>query len=322
MTVTASGIRTSSPLLHRLAGASFRKVRARGAVILAFHQINPQKFESWMRLLCQYFEFASLDELVRRRLNGESMAGLLALTFDDGWADTCEPVAEICHREGWPVTMYIVSRSCVRGASLWFAELPALLDAAKGRRVEAGGWALDLTTPRRERESLARVTWQLKMLPGSEALRVVGALRIAAGLDPFEPQPAFVGADFVRRYGDSPWVKFGSHTADHQAPAALPESHIRAQFAESRSVLEQLCGHEVRHFAYPYGAPNEFGGAAPQIVGRYYDSAVTMISGVCAGTTDLARMPRVPLYDSDGEARMIAKIALAPWTPTALASRD
>lgn len=319
MTVAAQNGRTRSPLLHRLAAASFRKVRTHGAVILAFHQINPVKFESWMRLLRRHFEFASLDELVRRRLNGESMAGLLAITFDDGWADTCEPVAEICHREGWPVTMYIVSRSCDCGGSLWFAELPALLRAAKGRLIESEGWVLDLTTPRRERETIARVTRQLKMLPGSDALRVVGALRVAAGLDPFERERPFVNADFVRRYSDSPWVKFGSHTADHQAPAAQPESRIRAQFAESRSVLEQICGQEVRHFAYPYGAPNEFGGAAPQIVGRYYDSAVTMISGVCAGTTDLARMPRVPLYESDGDARMIAKIALAPWSPMLLA---
>lgn len=307
--------RTSQPgpMLHRLAAAPFRAVRYHGAVVLAFHQIDVLKFECWIRLLQHYFELASLDELVRRRLNGESLRGLLVLTFDDGWVDTCEPVAALCEREQWPITLYLVSRLCGCRTSLWFAELPPLVAAARGTRLAVDGWELDLTTPGRERATVAVVTERLKLLSGDDALATVSRLRLAAGLPSTEPRGAFVGADFVRRYSGSRWVKFGSHTTDHQSLAAQDETNLHAQSVDSRSALEQLAGQPVRHFAYPYGAPKDFGAVAPPIVSRYYDSAVTMVKGVCGGTTDLARLPRVPLYNSDGEMRMIAKIALAPW---------
>lgn len=301
------------PLLHRLAAAPFRTVRQHGAVVLAFHQIDTRKFECWIRLLRQHFELVSLDELVRRRLSGESLRGLLVLTFDDGWLDTCEPVAALCERERWPVTLYLVSHLCGCRTSLWFAELPPLVGAARGTRVAVDDWELDLTTPGRERATVAFVTERLKLLSGDDALGTVSRLRVAAGLPPTEPRAAFVGADFVRRYSGSRWVKFGSHTTDHQSLAAQEESDLHAQSVNSRSALEQLAGQPVRHFAYPYGAPKDYGAVAPPIVSRYYDSAVTMVMGVCAESTDLVRLPRVPLYNSDGEMRMIAKIALAPW---------
>ena len=314
MTVATSMRFDGMPLLERAAEAAFYGVRARGAVVLAFHEIDPAKFERWVRLLRREFELVSLDELVRRRTCGERLAGLLALTFDDGWATTCEPVAALCDREGWPVTIYLVSRACGEAETLWFAELPALLDAARGRRIESDGWVLDLTGEGEARAS-AELVERLKMLPGDEAVQAVSRLRAAAGLPPEKRRrPTFVGPDFVRRYRESPWVKIGSHSVDHQAVVAQPESSLHAQWTESRAVLEELAGQEVRHFAYPYGAPSEIGTAAPRLVTTHYDSAVTMVRGVCHEKTDLAQLPRVPLYDSDGDLRMIAKIALAPWT--------
>lgn len=313
MIAAAHGPSWRERFLQRVAGASFSGARARGAVVLAFHQIELAKFAAWVRLLREHFELVSLDELVRRRTTGESMSGLLALTFDDGWADTCEPVAELCEREGWPVMMYVVSRAVGNGTSLWFAELPPLVRAAHGRRVECDEWVIDCTSKGKERASTADLIERLKVLPGQAALRAIEGLRVAAGLPPLEPHCAFVGPDFVRRYKGSRWVKFGSHTADHQALAAQPEASIRAQWTESQAILEAMVGEPIRHFAYPYGAPNEYGAAAPGIVGNYYDSAVTMVKGVCSAGSDMAQLPRVPLYDSDGGVRMIAKIALAPW---------
>lgn len=300
-------------LLNGLAGVSLLGAHSRGAIVLAFHQIAPARFKAWVRLLQAHFDLVSLDELVHRRLIGDSLTGLLALTFDDGWSDTCEPIAAICHQERWPILIYLVALSCANGTSLWFAELPPLLRAAQGKRVVSGDWTLDLTTPGRARVSTGIAVRRLKMLSGDEALAQVRTLRQAAGLRPLDEASAFVDAEFVRRYRQSPWVRFGSHSVDHQALVAQREANLHAQSAESRAVLEMIVGGRVRHFAYPYGAPEEIGPCAPEIVRKYYDSAVTMVRGVCDETTDVARLPRVPLYDSDSDARMIAKIALSPW---------
>lgn len=313
MSASLIPVASRQPLLDRVVGVSIARAQARGAVILAFHQIRVARFESWVRLLQRHFELVPLDDLVRRRMNGESLAGLLALTFDDGWADTCEPVADLCEREAWPILIYLVSRSCERGTSLWFAELPQLVRDADGKRVTADGWVLDLTNARRARISTASIVKRLKVLGGDEALARVRSLRLAAGLPAVKQGSAFVDAEFVGRYRASRWVKFGSHSVDHQAAAAQLDVQLHLQSAQSRRTLEGMVGEKVRHFAYPYGAPHEIGASAPDVVRAHYDSAVTMVRGVCDGTTDLAQLPRIPLYDSDGDLRMIAKIALSPW---------
>jgi peptidoglycan/xylan/chitin deacetylase (PgdA/CDA1 family) len=300
-------------LVDRLVALALRPARARGAVVLAFHQIDAAKFEGWVRLLSRHFELVSLDELLRRHKAGESLSGLLAITFDDGWADACEPVARLCAHHRWPVLIYLVSGALTSRTSLWFAELPALLDAASGRRVEAGGFVLDMSTRSRARRSTSDLVKRLKRLTGSAALHVVGQLRIAAGLSPLDSGAAFVDTSFTERYRESEWVRFGSHTVDHQAMAAQHPSAIDSQCRESKRELEDILGQPVRHLAYPYGAPSEVGTVAPSIARRHYASAVTMVRGICDSRADAAALPRVPLYDRDGNVRMIAKIALAPW---------
>jgi peptidoglycan/xylan/chitin deacetylase (PgdA/CDA1 family) len=300
-------------LVDRLVSLALRPARARGAVVLAFHQIDAGKFEGWVRLLARHFELVSLDEVIRRHDNGQSLNGLLAITFDDGWADACEPVAQLCADHRWPMLIYLVSGALANGTSLWFAELPALLDAANGRRIETRGFVLDMSTRWKARRSTSRLVDRLKRLTGTAALEMLSELRIEAGLPALDPGAAFVDTTFIERYRASEWVRFGSHTVDHQAMAVQRDSAIEAQCRESKLALEEILRQPVRHFAYPYGAPSEVGTVAPSIARRYYDSAVTMVRGVCGSNADAAALPRIPLYDRDGNFRMIAKIALAPW---------
>ena len=303
----------SSRALRQITRVSFRPVRRRGAIVLAFHQVGVARFEAWIRLLLRDFDLVSLDELVQRRRERASVEGLVALTFDDGWAETCHPVAALCESERWPIMIYLVSSARAVCGNLWFSELPALLIAARGKRIQHEDWTLDLRNRLRTSGSTARLIARLKVLPGEQALNVVEGLRVAAGIPRGHEPRAFVDAGFVERYRDSRWVKFGSHSADHQAVAAQSDAGLHEQWSESQRSLESLARRPVRHFAYPYGAPGDVGSAAPVQIARYYDSAVTMTRGVCDSRTDLARIPRVPLYDGDGHARMIAKIALAPW---------
>lgn len=44
-----------------------------------------------------------------------------------------------------------------------------------------------------------------------------------------------------------------SHAQTHQCLTKLPDEELRLEFAESRRVIEQLLGTEVKFFAYPFG---------------------------------------------------------------------
>src|SRR6185436_2593317 len=98
-----------------------RAAARRGGVILCFHQISLDAFEQWMESLLQAFTLISLEELVERRARRQPLTGLLAVTFDDGWADTCIPIAEMCEARGWPITIYLVAGLFGATRRLWFA---------------------------------------------------------------------------------------------------------------------------------------------------------------------------------------------------------
>jgi peptidoglycan/xylan/chitin deacetylase (PgdA/CDA1 family) len=286
----------------------------RGAVVLCFHEISVDRFAGFVRQVRQHLDLISLDELVRRRLAGESMKGLLALTFDDGWRHTCEPVAELCEAERWPITIYLVSSLCRERGTLWFAELPRVTGGARGQRIVHQDYVLDLTTSRQERRTTDALIERLKFLPADVARDVVRELGRAAGLrmvdDGHEP---FVSGDFVSQYARSEWVRFGSHTVHHQALAALDDTQLHAELSQSRAELEAMTGGTVQHFAYPYGAPDTIGTVAPQIVSQHYLSAVTLQRGICTSESPLGCLPRIGVYESDTNWRVVAKTALAPW---------
>jgi peptidoglycan/xylan/chitin deacetylase (PgdA/CDA1 family) len=291
-----------------------RAAARRGTLILCFHQIAVDAFCDRLESLLRAFTLISLDELVERRERRRPLAGLMAVTFDDGWADTCHPVAAACEARGWPITIYLIAALFGPQKRLWFAELPELLRRAAGTCFEVDGELIDLR-PRAFAATKQRLFLQLRDLPDADAIGFIGRARVAAdidGGDPGEDIQPFVDVAFVQRYARSDCVSFGSHTLDHQALAMQSDRQVACQLSESRLRLEDLTGRPVRHFCYPYGYPRWIGDAAPRIASRMYRSAATMVRGLCTERSDLWYLPRVSLYQTDSTERGLAKILLAP----------
>ncbi|MEZ5818186.1 MAG: glycosyltransferase [Hyphomicrobiaceae bacterium] len=55
--------------------------------------------------------------------------------------------------------------------------------------------------------------------------------------------------------------EIGCHSHSHFMLAALPRSHWDVEIRQSRLILEDIVGREVRHFAWPYGMPRHITGA-------------------------------------------------------------
>jgi peptidoglycan/xylan/chitin deacetylase (PgdA/CDA1 family) len=283
----------------------------RGGVVLCFHEVDPARFTRWVEALVQRFTLVTMDELLDRHERGLSLTRLVAITFDDGWAETCHPIAEICTRREWPVMIYAISSVVTRGGSLWFAELPILLREVLGHSLVYGGRELDFTG-RKAASTTRALVRTLRAMPADRALRQVDALWAALGeRAPAHGSAVFIDEHFVRRYANSPWVSFGAHTVDHQSLASQNEPAQIRQLVESKAVLADLTGRPVTHFCYPYGDPEAIGPVAPRLVRSVYRSATTMQRGVCSARSDAWYLPRISLYDSDSDARVLAKIALA-----------
>lgn len=286
-----------------------RATARRGAVILCFHQISLEAFCLWIESLLRAFTLISLEELVQRRERRQPLTGLIAVTFDDGWADTCNPIAEVCEARRWPITIYLIAGLFGARQRLWFAELPELLRQAAGRRFDVDGEVIDLRS-RAFAGTRAGLVERLRQLPADEAIWFIDRAMAAAGIGRNNGAQPFVDLRFVQRYAQSDCISFGSHTVDHRALTSQSDGQVACQLSESRLRLEDVTGRPVGHLCYPYGYPRWIGDAAPRIASRIYRSATTMVRGLCTDQSDPWYLPRVSFYQSDSINRGLAKMVL------------
>lgn len=102
-------------------GSRLHQVLMAGAgTVVAFHRINDDQvdcltcsvrtFRAYCEFFRTYFDVVPLGVLLARLSLGTSVNGMLAITLDDGYADTFERAAPVLRRHGLPATVFIVSR--------------------------------------------------------------------------------------------------------------------------------------------------------------------------------------------------------------------
>ncbi len=107
----------------------------------AHFTVAPETFAAQMAFLAERgFEVVPLEDCVRRAMAGERRK-LVALTFDDGYADVAEHAWPILHARGFPATVFLIAgRMGASYATSTGVELP-LMDWDRARRLQAGGLA-------------------------------------------------------------------------------------------------------------------------------------------------------------------------------------
>lgn len=97
-----------------------RMRHAQQGVVVAFHRINaskdssgltisPELFERFCDFFSRYFNVVPLSALVARLEKRESIGGMLAITFDDGYRDNYEIAAPILKRFKLPATFFVTT---------------------------------------------------------------------------------------------------------------------------------------------------------------------------------------------------------------------
>jgi peptidoglycan/xylan/chitin deacetylase (PgdA/CDA1 family) len=121
-----------------------------GLRVLAYHRVTdardelattPARFAAQMHALrAADAEIVSLEEGLRRLAAGGVAERLVAVTFDDGYADVAEHAVPVLAELGIPATIYVASAVSDGAARFtWYREQPALLQVDELRGLAAGG---------------------------------------------------------------------------------------------------------------------------------------------------------------------------------------
>lgn len=307
---TIRRVRTLAYRVWDRAAAAVPSPRAR-AVILTYHRIGettwdpfllsvtPLRFEAHLEYLQRNCTVIPLVELAARVAEGRVPPRAVALTFDDGYADTLSLARLSLERRRLPATVFVTTGAVGSNREYWWDELARLFEppapsahtvvASIGGRVHA--WRHDrafgalrrhlhhLSTPEHE-----KVLDQIK-----QQTRDGGGTR--ATYRPLSERE-------LRALSNSPLLDVGAHTVRHLPLRALSVATQALEILESRRYLERSLERPVTSFAYPFGGRIE---VAPKTRGLVreagFQCACSTVARPVTRRSDPFWLPRVTVRD-------------------------
>jgi peptidoglycan/xylan/chitin deacetylase (PgdA/CDA1 family) len=261
------------------------------ARIVSFHgtpREQAREFERQLRYLKRRFDLVPLQALVERiEQHGASLAGMVAVTFDDGLHNNVSVAYPILQQLGVPATFFVCPELIERRRWLWNHQARQRLEFARpGLRHEL---AARLGAPPAVEDFVAWIkTLGLAARRGVEDTLRDATPDFAPSADEHhEFDPA--GWDELRSL-DPALVTIGSHGMTHAILTSLDAREAEFEIVQSRRMIEAQLDRAVEFFAYPNG---EHSALALDWVRRHYAAALACAPGWVRPTCDPHLLPRI-----------------------------
>jgi peptidoglycan/xylan/chitin deacetylase (PgdA/CDA1 family) len=250
--------------------------------------VTPAAFHRQLMWLRERFTVVPLDEL--HAPTYISARPRVAITFDDGYADTLRVAAPLCASHGAVATCFASAGPAGGGPALWFDVWYSLVHAGLGRHDWTAALrrlgvppALDLAAcvhgPPKQ--------WLAGQTPGPREA-ILAQLADALGIP--LPAPHYLDVDGLRRLRRLGW-RIGGHGVHHHRLGDCDPSTVTRELRGSRQLLADVGERSSLLFAYPDGDWNE---RVKQIVAvEGFAFACTVHSGPWADPGERLSIPRV-----------------------------
>lgn len=251
-------------MFHQVLPPNAQSLKANGDL-----QVTPELLEGVIHYLkSKNYQFLSLDEIADRLQNPQLRSQrFVAFTFDDGYRDNLTYAYPIFKKYAIPFTIYVTTSFPDKTAMLWWYLLEDLVLNQSVIKFK---------------DNNNNYHYKCKTLVDKE--KTFNQLRhfiLHGQTDTLEQraQRLFVDSDIdiqqkveqlvlswseIQQLDADPIVTIGAHTVNHYALKQLSHIQARGEIQNSKDQLEAKLGHEVRHFAYPFGSvktagPRDFG---------------------------------------------------------------
>ena len=289
--------------------------------------VSPIHFGEHLEVLQEYAQPIKLQELSQALLEGNLPDRAVVVTFDDGYANNFHNAKPLLERYEVPATVYVTSGFMGHSREFWWDELDRIFlqpgtlperlslsingDMYRWELGEAAhysesafqrysGWRVRKEAPS-IRQSIYRSLWELlQPMSQGKQRKVLDELLTWAGLEPVaRPSYRSLSLEEAAALETGDLVEVGAHTVTHPALSMLSEGAQRDEILGSKARLEELLGHQVTSFAYPYSS---FSAETVSIVREAgFRCACSTRTDVVNSSTDRFLLPRVQVPDHTGE---------------------
>ncbi len=251
------------------------KTRTNTCLVLQYHRIallahdplqlavEPCKFERQMEYLTGNFNVISTDQM-KQHLEGAVPfeKRTVVVTFDDGYTDVLYTAKQVLDRYKIFATAFIPSANLVTPRQLWWDRLEELLVASCPRNqleleIDRRLYNWPLTTRRdrfRAYDNLHSILSNKTLSQQQTALdQITGGLDLQTQeLDAHRTMTA----QELTELEEGGLVTIGGHTHSHVKLSLLPKWQQIEEISKNKDVLEEVLGHSIEYFSYPFGSAN------------------------------------------------------------------
>ena len=285
--------------------------------------VSPELLKMHLEVLAEHFTFVHLDDWLRAAAAGSPPPGRsLALTFDDGWRDTCDHAFPVLEQAGAPATVFLVTDMVGTSYSFWPNRLARLLagwqpaqaqrlDERTRGRMEHLGIPLDLRPEQATPEVIDRIIGRCKVTSDADMRAMLDHVETLVRGAPQDRPRDLLDWHEVRHMAESGLVRFGSHTRRHtRLLEGLDAELLQDEVAGSRRVLEEKLGQPAPLFCYPNGDCSPAAYAAVKVT---YEGAVTTRGGWHDPTQDPYLVHRVGIHEDVARTPTATLARTAQW---------
>lgn len=292
--------------------------------------VSPSHFAEHLEVLRDQAHTLSLSGLLESLDQGTLQDRTVVVTFDDGYADNLHQARPLLERYGIPGTFFLTSGCIGRDREFWWDELERILFQPgtlpetlhleingiprRWKLGEAAHWSADDVLrhrdwrfydphPDRRHQVFIEIYQFLQPLPDNEQWKLLDEIRTWANVrvETRLTHRTLSNQEAIELSHGGP-VEIGSHTVTHPVLSALTLPAQQDELERSKSDLEKLLNRTITSFAYPYGGSHVY---TPETVRAVrdagYQGACTTTEGIVRNGSDRFRLPRVMVFDWDGE---------------------
>lgn len=283
-----------------------KRARACGR-ILYYHRVNDDNdpysdaistglFEKHVRYLARHYKVVRLGEMMKRLTEGDCPELLVAITFDDGYADNYWNALPVLQRYGVPATIFLTTGGLDSGEPLWFERLA---DAVRKGSRDYIDLELDIPrrfwmrTPAERVEANRRMFALLRTLKNGERLEWLPRILQALGATEEGARGNGMLSWEQVRSMNAAGIDFGGHTVTHPFLSKLTPQEAAWEVTECKRRIEEEIQQRTDYFAYPNGREEDIAAENKDALrAAGYRAALTTIWGMNDPSTDRMELRR------------------------------
>jgi len=260
-------------------------------------EITPEFLEKTIEgYLKQGRPIVSLDEVYQIIHNRKNVKKpFICFTFDDGYKDNYELAYPIFKKYNCSFAIYVTTNLPDGKALLWWYIVEAIL-LKNNKLILGDGSEYDCSTIETKNATFDAIRQKVFNIQSKNIEEKLNNLFVNYSYSFKEKNKSLsLSWNQITELANDNLCTIASHTKSHGVLSNMSAEEVVADLRDSKLILENHIKKDVKHFAYPYGACNEFVIEQVKLVG--YKTAVLANGGMSRKKDDFIKLKRSSLFE-------------------------